>query len=99
MEVSLDELIEKVNSSQKTVVNYYLFAEMGVGATELELEGVHLKRDEDGYACIPFMGEDQDNAYYLNDNNEIYQEEPDQNARAKFEIRDGGMLLMEIYLY
>lgn len=99
MEVSLDELIEKINSSKKAVVSYYLFGEMGVGATELEWEGMQLKRDENGCAYIPFLGEDQDNGYYLHDNNEIYQEEADRNAQAKFEIRDGGMLLMEIYLY
>jgi hypothetical protein len=46
-----------------------------------------------------FLKEDLDNAYYINDNNEIYQEEADRNATAKFEIREGGMLLMEIYLY
>lgn len=99
MEISLDELIEKVNSSKKAVVNYYLFGEMGLGAAELEREGLDLKRDEDGNAYIPFVGEDQDQGYYLNDNNEIYQEEADRNARAKFEVREGGILLMEIYLY
>ncbi len=96
---SLAVLIERINRSKKAVVNYYLFGQMGLGATEVEWEGMSLKRDGDGSVCIPFLNEELDNAYYINDNNEIYQEEADRNATAKFEIREGGMLLMEIYLY
>jgi hypothetical protein len=99
MEISLDGLIAQVNGSQKTVVDYYIVGDMGVDSTRREIEQLRLERDDNGWVFMPVIGDEEDNGYHVTDANEIYQEEADEGARARFEIREQGVLLMEIRLY
>lgn len=99
METSLDKLIDEINQSKKSIISFYLFGEMGIGAPRVIQESPQADKDEDGYVMFKISGEEEENAYYINEMHEIYLEEPDEEARAKFEVREQGILLMEIRLY
>ncbi len=99
MEINLDKLINEINQSQKSVISFYLFGEMGIGAPRFIQDRPKVNKDEDGYVYFKFAREDEENGYHINEMHEIYQEEPDEGAKAKFEVREQGILLMEIRLY
>jgi len=100
VEIGLDRLIDEINKSQKSIISVYLFGEMGIGAPRFIQDKPHVLRNEEGYAFFPIAGEDEETAgYYIGDLHEIYEEEADEEARAKFEVREQGILLMEIRLY
>ncbi len=99
MEISLDQLIAEINQSRKSITSMYLFGEMGIGAPRFIQDRPHVEKNEDGYAFFHITGEEEETGYYISDQHEIYQEEPDEEAHAKFEVREQGILLMEIRLY
>ena len=99
MEIGLDRLIDEINQSQKSIISVYLFGEMGIGASRFIQDKPHVVRNEEGYVFFPMAGEDEEAGYYIGDLHEIYEEEADEEARAKFEVREQGILLMEIRLY
>ncbi len=99
MEVSLIKLIDEINQSQKSIISVYLFGEMGIGAPRIIQENPHVSKDAEGYVFFPIVGEDKETGYYISDLHEIYEEEADEGAKAKFEVREQGILLMEIRLY
>ncbi len=99
MEISLDTLIDQINQSQKSIIKFYLFGVTGIGAPSLSQDKLQVNKDEDGYVFFQIAGEDEGTGYHINEKHEIYQEEPDEEAQAKYEVREQGILLMEIRLY
>jgi len=99
MEIKLDQLISRINASKKAVISFYLFGEIGFEVPRFTKENPHMAKNDEGDVFFQIGEEDEEAGYYINDSHEIYQEETDEAAEAKFEVRDQGILLMEIWVY
>lgn len=96
METNLDVLIDAINHSETAVVSFYCFGELGLEEMRHTVDRLRLSKDEEGYIYFQYQ---EDGGYYISEHNEIYLEEPDEDADKKFEVRQEGTLLLELRLY